>query len=363
MPEDRLYGAIVIDTRPAVEVGGELHDMIPELLVSLEVCEQEGGLSQLEVVLDNTADHDGAGLEFAFEFTETNLFALGETIRVLTGDASAPTEIFSGVISAVTFEYEEGDQPRLRVIAEDALMPWRMIRRTRTYDAAPLRDILDELARQSSLIPVITGLNDEVDAQQQLNETDLAFLRRLCERYDTDMQVVSDELHISPRAAVDRGEVTLEMGSQLRTIRVTADLAHQRAQTEAFGFDLVSGSVEEVASSVDQLGPGQGVTGSDEVERVFPGLRDRLGLIDFETATEAQTIVDCAQRRRARRFVIAEGQATGNAAIRVGTVLKLDGLGPRFSNDYTTVRARHHFSRTTGYLTDFTAECAFMGMV
>lgn len=363
MPEDRLYDATVVDTRPAIEVDGQLHPMLTALTASLEVCEQEGGLSHLELVLDNTAAHEGVGIAFAFEFTETNLLPLGQGIRVLMGDAARPTEIFGGTISAVALDYEDLEQPRLRIMAEDALMAWRMIRRNRTHAAGPLRDILRRMASDNGITPVITGLNDTVDQQQQLNETDLAFLRRLCERHDADAQVVGDALHISPRAAVDRGEVTLEMGAQLRSIRVTADIAHQRAAVEAYGFDVRGGTPEAVVSAADQLGPGEGVTGAGEVERIFPGRRERMGPVDFETAAEAQAVVDSAQRRRLRRFVTAEGQATGNTAIRVGTRLVLEALGPRFSNAYTVVRARHHFSRETGYLTDFTAESSFMGAV
>ena len=363
MPEDQLYDAVVVDTRPVIELGGEQHEMLPELLVSLEVCEQEGGLSHVELVVDNTADHDGVGLDFAFEYSETNLFALGETVRVLTGDADDPQELFRGRISAVTFDYEDAGQPRLRVLAEDALMSWRMVRRNRTHDAGPLRDILEGLADNTELTAIVTGLNDEVDAQQQLNETDLGFLRRLLVRYDADAQVVGEELHISPRAAVDRGEVTLEMGSQLQAVRVTADLAHQRAATEANGFDVIAGSVVAVSSTEDQLGPGEGEGGTAKVEEVFPGTKERLCQKSFETTTEAQTLADCAQRRRARQYVLAEGRALGNSAIRVGSKLIMEGLGPRFSNEYYTVRTRHFFDRQLGYRTDFTAECAFIGKV
>ena len=363
MPEDRLYDAQVIDTRPAIELDGELSEMIPELLVSMEVCEQEGGLSHAELVIDNTADHQGVGLDYAFEYSETNLFDLGTSIRILTGDAADPTEIFAGTISAVCLEIADAGQPRLRIMAEDALMPWRMVRRTRTYDAGPLRDIFDALATDTALTAVITGLNDPVDAQQQLNETDLGFLRRLLQRYDADAQGVGTELHISPRDAVDRGAVALEIGNQLRSIRVTADLAHQRASTEISGFDVLRGALETVSSEESGLGPGEGSTGSERVEDAFPGSRDRPRQTAFEAAQEAQALADAAQRRRLRGFVVAEGRATGNAAIRVGTKLTLEGIGPRFSNEYYTVRARHHFGQTGGYLTDFTAECAYLGRI
>jgi phage protein D len=247
------------------------------------------------------------------------------------------------------------------VLAEDALMPWRMVRRNRSFEAGPVRDLVDAMVADTELTAVITGLNDEVDVQQQLGDTDLGFLRRLLERYDADAQVVGDELHVSPRAAVDRGSATLELGQQLRSVRVTADLAGQRAATQLCGFDPLAGSVETVTAEETELGPGEGATGSELVEEAFPGTFDRLGRIDFQNATEAQVLVDVAQRRRARRLVVAEGEATGNAAIRVGTVLTLQGLGARFSNDYFTVRACHRYTRSRGYLTEFTAECAYLG--
>jgi uncharacterized protein len=363
MPEDQLYETLIVDTRPVLEIDGEQHPMIVELIESLEVCEQAGGLSTLEALLGNSADHEGAGLEFAFEFTETSFFALGKQIRVLAGDALDPQEIFRGTISALGFECADGGQPRLRVIAEDALMPWRMVRRNRSFPAGPVRDIVDALAADTPLTAVITGLNDETDAQQQLNETDLGFLRRLLDRYDADVQVVGDELHVSPRAAVDRGSVTLELGHQLRSVRVTADLAHQRGVTQLAGLDVGTGGVEVVEAAGDQFGPGDGMTGSEAIEAAFPGTRDRIAGTAFRDGAEAQAVADSAQRRRARRFVIAEGTATGNSAIRVGTVLTLSGLGPRFSNDYYTVRTRHAFDQEAGYVTDFTAECAYLGRV
>lgn len=361
MPEDRLYDVELADTKPVIEIAGEQHDMVARLLDSVEMNEQLGGLSSCEIVLDNLQDHEGVGIDFAFEYSETNYFALGAEIRLLTGDAASPTELFRGRVSAVSLEAKEGGRPKLRVMAEDALMSWRMVRRDRSFDEGPLRDLMDRLISGTGLTAVVTGLNDEVDAQQQLNETDLGFLRRLLSRYDADAQVVGEELHISPRAAVDRGAVTLSLGSQLRRIRVTADLAHQRAATELFGIDVAGGSVESITANEDQLGPGEGATGSELVEEAFPGSSDRLVRMSFENRSEAQTLADVKQRDRARRFVIAEGEADGNSAIRVGTALTLEGLGPRFSNDFYTVRACHRYSRNAGYRTAFTAESAYIG--
>jgi Bacteriophage probable baseplate hub protein len=363
MPEDQLYSALVVDTRPWLEVADAPTDMLKQLLVSLEVTEQEGGLSTLCAVLDDTADHAGVGLDFAFEFTETNFFKPGAAIRVLTGDAGDPQEVFAGTISAVELAVAEGGEPQLRVFAEDALMAWRMVRRTRTFPAGTVRSIIEALAADTSLTPVITALEEEVDAQQQLNETDLGFLRRLLARYDADAQVVGTELHVSPRALVDRGEVTLALNSQLRAIRVCADLAHQRETVALSGFDLIAGRPEEVTAAETGLGPGAGQTGPSMLADALPGTLERVPWTAFADRSEAQDTADAMQARRMRRFVVADGSATGNSAIRVGTRLVLKGLGPRFSNTYYTTRAVHGFDLLRGYVTQFSAECAFWGMV
>ncbi len=79
------------------------------------------------------------------------------------------------------------------------------------------------------------------------------------------------------------------------------------------------------------------------------------------TDAEAQALAHTVFDRRARRFVVVEGTAQGNPAIRVGTHVTLQGLGPRFSNTYYVVRATHRFDSSNGYQTHFEAECAFLG--
>ncbi|MFT5864940.1 MAG: phage protein D [Ascidiaceihabitans sp.] len=361
MPDGQIYSAEVVDARPVIEVDGVQIPGLSDLLIGLEMREQLGGLSTCEILFSNLIDHDGAGRNFAFEFSETNHFAPGAAIRVLMGDATGPTEVFRGLISAVSFECIDASRPRLRIMAEDGLMGWRMRRRNRSFPAGPLRDVFQALTADTGLTAVITGLNDPVDEQQQLNETDLGFLRRLLARYDADAQVVGTQLHISPRAAVDRGAVTLTLGDHLKSIRVTADLADQRPHTQIHGFSLLAGQTEAIVSSETELGPGEGITGSQMVTQAFPQAVDVLRMTAFQDATEAQTIADVAQNTRTRRFVIAEGTCVGNAALRVGAYVTLQDIGPRFSNVYYATRACHRYDEKAGYVTDFTAETAFLG--
>lgn len=361
MPDGQLYTRDVVDARPTIEVDGQPIDDLDENLIHFELREQVGGLTTVEILLSNLQDSEGGAREFTFETERGNRFYPGAAINVSGGDRSGPRPLFQGVVSAVAFESGEDNRPRLRVLAEDALMAWRMVRRNRSFEPGTVRSVFEALTQGTGLSPVITGLAQDVDSQQQVNETDLGFLRRLLVRYDADAQVVGEELHISPRSEVDRGVVTLALGEDLKSCRIVADLADQRSETQIHGFSVVDGVGEEITSQAGDLGPGDGQSGTELVEDAFPVAVDLLRMTAFGTGSEAQTIANAMQTARTRRFVTAEGCTVGNVNLRVGTHVTLQEAGPRFSNTYTCVRAVHRYTERAGYITDFTAETAYLG--
>jgi uncharacterized protein len=361
MPETTLARTTIYSARPVIEVARRRPDIVQQLLLAMEMREAEGGLSSLELRFLNVATHERGGVDFAFEHSDTDLLALGTAIRVLAGDEGDPMEIFAGEISAVEFVLEEDGQPELCIHAEDALMGQRMRRFTRTHAAGPLRDILEDLALETGLTPTIRGLTSQVDIQIQLNESNLAFMRRLLADYDADMQVVGDQLHIAPRSDVQRGSLTLTMGSQLSRVRLCADLADQVTSITHAGFDVAQGRPVSAESARIDLGPGSGRSGSDFLHDAFGTRAEHLGDRAIHNQAEADALVAAAHARRARRFVTVEGTCEGNAALRVGTHVTIEGVGPRFANTYYVTSACHRFDRAVGYQTDFTAECGYFG--
>jgi uncharacterized protein len=361
MPETALAPTTIYSARPLIEVARRQPDIVQQLLLAMEMREAEGGLSSLELRFLNVATHERGGVDFAFEHSDTDLLALGTAIRVLAGDEGDPTEIFAGEISAVELVVEEGGQPELCIHAEDALMGQRMRRFTRAHAAGPLCDILQDLALQSGLTPTIRGLANEVDSQIQLNESNLAFMRRLLADYDADMQVVGDALHIAPRGEVQRGSLTLTLGSQLARVRICADLADQVTSVTHAGFDVGQGRPVAAESAGGDLGPGSGRTGSEVLREAFGTRAEHLGDRAVHNQAEAEALVAAAHRRRARRFVTLEATCEGNPALRVGTHVTIEGVGPRFANTYYVTGACHRFDRSAGYQTDFTAECGHFG--
>jgi len=359
MPEEPLSQSAVYSARPTIRVNGEESERVTGLLLAMELSEQESGMSALELRLSNVASLTSGTAELAFE--DEDSVKLGDRIAVYAGDQQGPTEIFSGIVTALEADFPEDEPPTLTVLAEDRLQEARMKRRTRTFEDSSLADIARTIAGDHGLTPMISGFDTTLPVEVQLNESDLAFLRRLLARYDGDLQVVDDELQIAPRGEAQRNEIELALHSQLRRATVLADLSHQASEVTVTGWDAERGERFTGRSSGAHAGPGKGRAARDVLLDTVPWRSMQISGFAISTSDEADVLADRLIDDRQRRFVTLQGVAEGNPALRVGTHVALDGLGPRFSNTYYVTGCRHRFDLQLGYETDFTAECGFIG--
>ena len=123
-------------------------------------------------------------------------------------------------------------------------------------------EVASAVASQLNLKPVISGFTDSIPALVQFNESDLAFLRRLLARYDADLQVVGEELHVS---AAKGGRPRRDRAGTPRPApqaRVLADLSHQVTEVTVTGWDVKQGSRISGSSTGSNLRPGTGTAGA-----------------------------------------------------------------------------------------------------
>lgn len=359
MPEQALTQNAVYTAIPTVQIDGQGNDKVTAQLLSLEMREQEGGMSALEMRFSNFGTFSNQIADLVFE--DGAVLKLGAAVLVYTGDASSPTEIFRGKITALEGRFPPNAPPELVVLAEDALQAARMKRRTKNWDSTTLTAIAQQVATNLGLTPVLSGLDAGIGDQLQMNESDLHFLRRLLARYDCDVQIVGTELHASPRSQAQRNSIEIDLNSQLKQVRVIADLANQVSQITATGWDYKQGQTISVTSQTTSFGPGSGQTGKDWLAQALASRSEQLGQFASLNSADAQAMVDAEFAQRMRTFVVADGISEGNPNLRVGTYLQLAGLGPRFSNTYYTTATIHHFDTEKGYETRFRAECAYLG--
>lgn len=358
MAEKELSDSTLYSARPTIRVDGKDNQPVSDAVQSIVMTESEGGMSSLEMRLQNFGT-TASGPSPLFE--DEQAVQLGSDIGVYTGDVNAPTEIFRGVVTGIEADFPVGDAPEMVVLAEDKLQSARLARRSKVYENLTLSSLANTVASSLGLTPKVTGLTTNIGTHVQLNESDLAFLRRLLARYDGDMQVVADELHVSPRSDVSRGEVELALYSQLRGVRFVADLAHQVTEMTCAGWDEVQGKQVTAKSTGANAGPGSGRTGSSLLKQKFSARSEHVGYLAVTTSDEATALADAAFDRRSRRFVTVHGTTDGNPQLRVGTNVKVTGASTRFDNTYYVVRAVHRFDLGGGYITEFEGESSYLG--
>ncbi len=350
----------LISAAPTVRIAEQSLPLLTNAIHSMRVVEQLGGLSSLELSLyDNLSFADGTS---GWGATGTSPLQLGASIKIYCGITSAPQEVFDGVITAIEGDYTDSRPPLFTILAEDRLWKARRKRRSRIFENQSPADIVRAIASDHGLTPQV---RDGLDAPQsiwaQMNESDLAFLRRILARFDCDLQAVDDQLQAGKRTGQARTSVTLQAGKQLVRGRITADLAEQATSVRVAGYDSAAGDAVQSTATAGDMGPGAGTDGPTTLRAKFGEVVETSGDADALTSAEGDAVARALYGQRARRFVRIDGSAQGDPQIRVGSTLTIKDVNPFFENDYSVTRAVHRFDLSSGYLTDFLAECAYLG--
>jgi phage protein D len=79
------------------------------------------------------------------------------------------------------------------------------------------------------------------------------------------------------------------------------------------------------------------------------------------TGDEARAVAQSRYRALARRFLVAEGIADGDARLKVATEVTFAGLGPLFDGPWYVNAVRHTFDTRSGYMSRFCCERPGLG--
>ncbi len=350
----------ILSATPTLRVDGQDYPLLSPNISRLSMRERQGGLSSLDLTLvDWLSPADGPA---GYGATAGSPLKLGAKIKVYAGETTGPQEIFDGMITGIEGESGPDGPPAFTVLAEDGLWKARRTRKSRTFVDSSPADIVRAVAGEIGMTPEVRdGLDQPVRTWAQMNESDLAFLRRVLEAVDGDLQAVDDKLQAGPLARDKRTAVDLALGDTLVRARVTADLADQATEVRVGTFDPATGQAVSASASTGEFGPGQGRKGTDFLQTAAGDVREHLGVRAPMTQGEADQLARALFGRRARRFVQVDATAQGDPRIRVGAWVTLAGLNPFFCNQYVVTEAHHRFDLAGGYLTDFLAEGAFLG--
>lgn len=338
-------------TVPVVRLAGRDDERCVESLLAATLRQGTLGPDRLELELVDFGAGRGGAPGFLFDDV-----ALGAALELAMGGSSKVT-LFRGEITALE-ERQGGGAPRLVVLAEDALHRLARDRRSRVFAEKSLDDVVQEIAGEAGL---------QADAQagsatatwHQLNESTLAFLRRLLAPLDLPLRLDAEGRLVARPFADPAEAIELHAGDQIQSLRLIADLARLVTEGKSHGRDLSAGdSVEEACATLQPAPAG----------RSGPDLLGELGwpgpafAPTPEPASRAQGEAFAKGRfaRAAARFLHGELIVDGEPRLVPGAAVELSGVSPRFRGRWQVGAAVHRFDRAHGYQT--LAEVARAGL-
>lgn len=345
---------------PVFTVDGTPAPSMARDCVRLEVDEGVEGLRTVRVHLFAV----GAGATGPTDrliYLDGGVLDFGKSIRVAVGPDVNQRTVFDGVISSIEAVFTDGHPPMVVMNAEDALMGLRMTRRMRSYPQTTDGEIAEAIARQHGLQSSVDVDGPRYDVVQQMNQSDLAFLRDRARLIQAELWCEGRTLHFSSRSNRPGPTLTLVRGNHLLSVRLCADLAHQRSQVVVTGYDAQNKDVIDERAGPDAIDSevSGGRTGPRTVERAL-GPSVTLRVRDAAlTSTEATAWAKAEMLRRARRFVSVMGTTRGSPELAVGSRLTLRDVGAPFDGaGYYVTRVTHTFDLQRGLRTNFEAERA-----
>jgi phage protein D len=330
-------------------------------LVDLEVEEDIDGLKTLRACFGNWGARSTGGSP-GYRYFDGEFLDFGKRIEVSVGALSEARVIFNGSLSAIEAQLEEAREPVVLALAEDRLMDLRMTRRFKTYQDQTDAQIAETIASEHGLSAEADAPGPSYKTVQQWNQSDLAFLRERARLLSAEVWVEDSTLHFKARGARTGTDMVLVHGSDLLSVRIRADLAHQRTKVKVCGYDARDRDVidEEAGAEAVAAEITSGRTGSDVLSRAFgERVSHRVREVPL-TSGEARDWAKAEMLRRARGFVQVSGVARGQPNMVVGSTLSLEGVGAPFEGgDYYVTRVLHSYRPAPpGFRTRFDAERA-----
>lgn len=286
-------------------------------------------------------------------------FSVGKSVEIATRPVSTPVKIVSGEITGI--------EPRIlpdvgvSMVIRGYDMSHRLNRgkKTRTFIQMTNGDIAKKIAQTAGLKSKIDSTRQVYEYVIQDNKTDWEFLISRAQMIGYRVLVKDGTLHFVELPDAGDETPTLKWGENL--VAFSARLTTSRQVTEVIvqGWDY--NKQQQIVGQAKQphdtpsIGEGQeSQQGGQVAERAFGGSAKQI-VVHRPVATqqEADTLAQAICDEIGQGFIEAECLGFGDPSIQAGVMVKLEGLGRRFSGTYRVTHALHRYDHT-GLTTHFT---------
>ena len=289
------------------------------------------------------------------EWIDNELFAVGKSVLVKMGYGKTLKTLFGGEITGIDPSFSFDRPPTLMLRGYDRSHRLQRGDRTRTFLRRKYSDIAIRIATEANLTPLVHNSRVVHEFVQQTRQNNLDFLRGLAEKIDYVVMVHDTKLLFQPVGADEDRMITLTMEKDL--IDFSASLSTARQPTRV----LVRGwSMREKKEIISQAGPGDEASRMDGTRSAARLIQDNFGesvailAVPIMSQAEADQMALARLSQVSLSLIEGGGTTLGHPDLRPGQMIKIAGVGQRFSGRYYVTNTNHRFDQQNGYRTSFT---------
>jgi uncharacterized protein len=287
---------------------------------------------------------------------DQKLFAVGNAVTVKMGYGNDLTTLFIGEMTGLEPEFTFNRLPGFTVRGYDRRHRLLRGRKTRTFVQQKDSDIAAQIAGEVGLTGQTTDSSVVHDYVLQANQTDLEFLQERARRIQYEVVVEDKTLLFRPVANAEGETLILAMNDDLLEFYPRLSSMRQVSEVAVRGWDP-----KEKKEIVGQAKTGdEGATmggqksGAALIEQAFGAAVGAMGDRPISTQAEADQLAKARFNNVLLALITGEGVCWGRPDLQAGKVIKIEGVGKRFSGQYYVTSVSHRYLAERGYYTHFT---------
>jgi phage protein D len=264
--------------------------------------------------------------------------------------------MLSGEVTGLTPNFPEDGTPMLTVDGHSRLHRLDGARRTQGFQDVTDQEIVQTISGQVGLTAQAEATTVKHRYVMQCNQTNLEFLRARAQGINFELLVDDRTLIFRKSRAGAAKAVSLKWGETLRSFRPTVNSLKPVTDVLVRGYDP---QTRNPIAGRAGTGAEESIMGSESGAKLVGGaFGAKLEVVvDREPASQAdaEQLAKAVFNQRMMELITGSGASVGQPALRAGTVVELDGLGPQFNGPYYVVRASHSIG-SAGYQTRFSVK-------
>ncbi len=282
---------------------------------------------------------DGSISDRDFPLSNDDRFKPGSELKVQLGYSGETETVFEGIIIKHGLKVRSTSAPELHIEAKDKAVKLTGARKSAYFIDKTDSDILQQLAGELPVEADSTSFSHKQLVQFDATDWDFMILRAEA----NGMLVVTENNGLKiKKPAIGAPVLTASFGTNVRDFEAEMDARKSVASITSQSWDFSQQQLEASGAGAAVFTEAGNISAS-ELGAVL-GAEPKLIHTGNLTQPQLQDWTDAQDVRRLLSKIAGRLRIDGNAAVKPGTTITLEGLGDRFNGDVFVTGVQHYYN-------------------